>query len=171
MSATSFLPLVNRIEELILSGAGNSRTIPTGSFGLDYYYANKSPDLLATDALERPQLRVGIESFREARQSVNEYHDFVIYDVEITIDAAYHLDASELRNNRTTVETRAANDSHMLRKAICMPGNLDQTAAGTPTGAVSGRIEFVSYRITRIDYTKGLLQARTSFMGPVVLTR
>lgn len=166
----NFYPLINAIELTILSGSGvnSTYTIPTGSYSMDWWYENRAQEGLAQDTLTRPQIRVKINSFKDSNAWLKP-NTKTMYDVNIGVEVAYHLDSKILRNKRTEIETKVANDSVIVQNALAYPQNLLTSSLG-PTGLVSGRLTFDGYINPKFDYSNSVATAQINFTGKVALS-
>lgn len=161
--SNNFTPLITAIEETIVSGSGTSPyVITTGSYSLEGYYEDRTSQGLAQDVLYKPQLRIKIESFDDAKAWLQP-NTKTMYDVDLSVNIAYHLDSKVWKTQRTYLETQLVNEAMKIQKALSYPQNLVSTSAGSLTGLASGRLKFEGYRNPKYDYTNGVATATVLF--------
>jgi hypothetical protein len=166
----TFNPLITRIEEMFLSGSGTSPyTISTVSYSLDNYYEDKTQEGLAQATLYRPEIKVKILSFDNANAWLQP-NTKTMYDIDIGIDIAVHLDSRLLKTQRSTIETQVSNEALKIQKALTYPQNLVSTSAGDLTGLSSGRLQFEGFRNPKFDYKNSVATATVLFSGKIALS-
>ncbi len=166
----NFSPMILAIEEVLLSGSGvYPYTIPTGSYSNDWYYEDRAVEGLSLDTLTKPGIRVKIEEVKDS-QAWLKPNTKTMYDVQINIQLAYHLNSQFLKNKRSEVETSVVNNSIILQRALTFPNNLLTNSLSQSTGLASGRLNFERYGNVRYDYQNSLATAEVSFTAKVVLS-
>lgn len=166
---TSFSPLINSIETALLSGSLiypiTSSVSTTGS--LNNFYENRSQEGLAQDTLVRPQLRIKINNFKDANAWFKP-NKKVMFDTNIGIDLAWHLDSKLLRTKRSEIETMVPNAAVKIQNSLCYPNNLLSSSLGW-TGLASGRLNFEGYTNVKYDYVNSVATAQILFSGKVAM--
>lgn len=165
----SFTPLINAVENHLISGSGvYPYTVSSSYYSLNWFYENRSQEGLSQDTLTKPQLKVKINSFQDANAWFKP-NTKTMYDVEIGIDMAYHLDSKVLKNKRSQLETLVPNDAILIQRCLCNPSTMLTSSLG-PTGLCSGRLKFDRYTNVKYDYQNSVATAQVIFTGKVVLT-
>ena len=167
----NFNNLVYAIETHLVSGSGlYPNIIPTGSYSLNWYYENRDASGLSQDSLAKDQLRVKINSFSDANAWLQP-NTKMLYDVEIAVDIATHLDSKILKNRRSDIETGLANKSLGIQRTLTDPFTMLTGSSGNETGLVSGRLQFIRYQNPKFDYVNSVATATCLFSGKVALSR
>lgn len=166
---TNFYPLMDAIETAFVSGSGLvPYTIATGSFSLNNYYPGRSTLDLAQDTLTRPQASVQLLSFKDANAWLKP-NDKTMYDVEIAVRLAYHLDSRVLKDKRFIIEHNIANNAVYIAKCLQQLNNLTASFNYGYTGLCSGRLTFDRYTNIAMDYLNSIATADVLFTGKVIL--
>lgn len=166
---TTFKPLIDTIEYALLSGSSAIYPISSSYYGSSYFYEARTQEGLSQDTLVKPQIRAAIRSFEDAKAWLQP-NTQTMYDVEIGVELAYHLDSKVLKSKRTEIETKVASDAVAIQKTLTYPGNLlTSSLDGSNTGLVSGRLQFVRYTNPKADYINSVYTALVLFNGKVCL--
>lgn len=165
----NFTPMILAIEDAFVSGSGTSPWVLTAnSMSLGWFYENRTQEGLAQDTLVKPQIKIKINSFEDANAWLQP-NMHTMYNVEIGIDMAYHLDSKLLRAKRREIETRVANDAIKIQRTMNYQQNL-LSGSGGYTGLVSGMLKFDRYTNPKFDYTNSVATATCIFTGKIVLS-
>lgn len=166
---TSFSPMINAIETALLSGSLiypiPTTVSTTGS--LDTYYENRAQEGLSQDTLTRPKLRVKITDFKDSNAWFKP-NQKVMFDTNVAIELAWHLDSKILRSKRSEIETNLPNAAVRIQNSLCYPNNLISSSMGW-TGLASGRLNFERYTNVKYDYTNSVATAQILFSGKVAM--
>lgn len=168
MPATSFLPLLTRIKEVLVDGAGASYALAEPHRFLEGY-PGQPADQASRDSQERKRYWARISGM--TRYDGTELATVLHYPITVQIATSYFVEHPSERSEWRAVIAAAALDGHLVRSAISWPGNLVQTAAAKDTGLADGSIEFVSYAIEDPDPNARLLRASFQFTGLISLSR
>lgn len=167
--ATSFYPLVTRIEEILSAGAGTDRVISAGTFDTKNFFLDKDEESLSRDALQKTQVSARVETIRNENR-VSENANFALYDIIVRIDVAYKAPTSLDASQRRIFESLISSDVHTIRKALSNPNNLNQTEGGADTGLASGMLLFDSAGAPTFDYPNAIARNTLRFAAIVQLT-
>jgi hypothetical protein len=133
-AAADLTALIERVEEVLVDGAGVSRTITDSS---DRFLRGGRPGHNDADAAvsAHQNKRLWAEVTRQlARADTQEPSAESAYDITVSVQCTYYSgdpgDARQLRDCHLV----AVNDFHRVRKALCWPGNMAATEAGVVTG-------------------------------------
>lgn len=166
--ATDTQPLVDRIYEVLVDGAGSARTIAEASRFAKGLYPGQEPDHQARDA--RRNKRCWVAVTRLERLDGSETNPSALYGVEVRVDAAYALEPEADLAAWQSLEGLMALDAHRIRGALGYPGNLTATTAGDPTGLASGALLFRSWTASEPLPRQRLWRASASFIGRLTLS-
>ena len=131
--------ILTAVREVIEDGAGSVRTIASGDYLVGQVGARSVPGL-AHDALISPRADIALTVTGRNGASPPITGSVQLLDVSIVVRLVRSLSAHVVMDHdaRQAVRALAARDADVLAQALTWPGNLAQTAAGAPTGLVSG---------------------------------
>lgn len=170
MPATTLLPLVQAIEEVLNQGTGTARALVAADrFGLGFFEGEPAGHS-AVEARVKKNAFVYVSDMR-ARKDSQEMSTVAHYDVTVTILASYYLGHEEISGENRAAIALAALDYHKVRAALCFPNNLRLTSALVETGLAGGMLIAPGSRWGAVlDHENRLLRATFTFPGIVILT-
>lgn len=145
MAYIQTLAIIQRIEEVINSGAGDMRTIPVGTF-VDSWPDGYSEWSSQRKALETPRTRVNVNPTGRSPNSPPINSSLIIYDATITVTCSRLLPRQSqiLSDDYDAVQAAGAKDADLVRQALEYPGNLSVCEDGRVTDIVSGMLRWQS---------------------------
>lgn len=167
---TSFNPAIQRIEEILTTGAGNdSRVIPAGYFGWGSFLAQNEDENAALKTLGKPQITIKDGIAYETTGVLSEILNFAQYRFAFVLVAAYHTPKNLVHSEQMNLLKTIATDTHKIRAALGNPGNLLQTSDGTDTGIIDGMVHFVNQSPIEFNREVQLAKVEISFSGIIHL--
>lgn len=166
--ATTFNPLIEAIEEVLVQGAGSARTLAAA----DRFLLNTTPEMPADHQAfmghQEKRVWVAITGLTPD-QHFSENSGNAHYNITITLHLSYYTDAEMDHEAIRDTLIKMANDAHKVRAALGQAGNLTQNLAAQDTGLVSGLLFFQSYDPGNPDVDNKLFPATITFDGDVIL--
>lgn len=168
MPVTSFDPLLTRIAEVLCDGAGVFRTLPAPLRFRDAAYA-QPPTEASTAAHEQKGCIAYITGIRE-RSFNSEIAPTAVYEIDVVVETTYFVEHPSERAAVRAQLAAAALDGHLVRSALCWPGNLAQTVAGASVGLVDNGLTFRSFVLGKPDRVTRLMTGAIQFTGAIELS-
>lgn len=168
MPVTTLAPLLTRIAEVLIDGAGSSRTLPPGDRFLDAHYGD-APAQGSRNANECKRCIAFITGMRE-RSFNSELWATATYEIDVLVETTYFVNHPAQPSVLRATLAAAALDGNLVRAALCWPGNLSATTAAAPTGLVDGCLTFRSYVLGKPDRTARVMTGTFQFVGAVEIT-
>lgn len=171
MPATTLLPLVQSIEEVLADGHGTARVLAAADRFRMSFFEGEPKGHSAIEARVNKTAFVYVSDMR-ARKDSQEMSTVAHYDVTVTILAAYYLGHEGVSGENRAALAAASLDYHKVRAALCYPGNLRLTMVGAvETGLAGGMLIAPGSRWGAVlDHENRLLRATFTFPGIVILT-
>lgn len=182
MNPSNLDPLFRRLNEVFMSGSGVSPEndagvrgtyfIASGSFDLQWWYAERETEAVAKSAMHLPQLKYRVVSLTPAAGGWNSNYFEKLYDVTIGIDLSYYTDSKFLKERRDAITSKLSNDVLQIVRTITKPNNLLRTDDGTETGLCGGCFLEPTAVVSEFvfDPANSLLQGTLTIRGKAVIS-
>ena len=90
--------------------------------------------------------------------------------VAVRLDLSYFAGSTVDHEQMREAVQLSTTDLHLVRAALCWPGNLSQTLAGDPTGLADGALDFLSWRSEGLDAEAREIRTTMLFRGIAQVT-
>ena len=159
--------ITTAIRDVIESGHGATRAIPSGTFGGGIF------ETLGTDAESQKAMVLPAAEAKIIKQSVNKASppqpgSVRLYDLEIQVRLIRHINLEHTTIDAVRDDTKAlaARDGDVLSQALGYPDNINTDAAGATTGLVSGMLNYISSDVGKTDVSEsGVIVTVHKFTG------
>lgn len=153
LAATEILTAVREVAE---EAAGSVRIIAADTYRPGAHEA-LGEDAASTQSLVKPRAEVRFTSVGPHGARPPEQGSFTLYALELEVTVTRFLGTEHmiLDDVRTALRAVAAQDASRLAQALGWPGNLTTTAAGAPTGLVSGMLRHTGSEIGDLEMVEG----------------
>lgn len=172
MAVTSYQPLVDRVYEVLVDGAGTARTLPSGSRFAVGSYPGQAPQVTSTKAHEQANGKVVyVAVTKDAPHVAPELHSVCQYTVTVVVIADYFCEPEQDLDAWRDTVALVAFDRHLVRAALGYPGNLVQTAAAAATGLSGGCLHYKGGSTSDISAANRVVRSTMTFEGTVSVTQ
>lgn len=145
MAQIPALAILTAVREVVEDAAGSLRIIAANTYEPGAS-DGRSQSAQATESLVSPRAEVRFTSVEQSPSSPPELGSFTVFavELEVTVTRRYGAEHAVSADVRTALRALMATDASRLKLALCAPGNLNTTVAGTATRLVSGCLRYVS---------------------------
>jgi hypothetical protein len=153
MATLAAAAIIQAVRDVIEDAHGSVRTIADGTYEPGVYEQMTSR-AEAMQALGSPRAEVAITSVarHEASPPPQGSFQLLALELEVRVVRPFALNEALDNDDRAALRAVAAADGDVLQQALCWPGNLSQTAAGTSTGLVSGMLRYDESDVEGLDH-------------------
>lgn len=166
--------ILTAVRGVLEDGTGTLRTISSTRFdgGL---YDSLPDDEKSRRALDRPVVEATITKMERSPHTYAQPGSLAIRRITVEVKIVRHLNEEHKLVDATRDDEKALAvvDADMVAQALEYPGNLTQDAGANATGLVSGRLQYVSSTVERVqlgDKQPGMIVTKHTFTGDVQIT-
>ena len=144
--------ITSAIRDVVENGHGNTRTIPSGTYG-DGGFEALGIEAESMHAMVKPAAEPRITKMSRNKHSPPQPGSVVLYDLEVEVRLVRHINLEHMTKEEVRDQTLglADRDGDILCQGLCYPDNIATDAEGTPTGLVSGMLVYKGSKIGKID--------------------
>lgn len=156
MAQLAATEILTAVREVVEEAAGSVRIITADTYRPGAHEA-LNEDAASTQSLVKPRAEVRFASIGPHGARPPEQGSFTLYALELEVAVTRFLGTEHmiLDDVRTALRAVAAQDASRLAQALGWPGNLAATAAGAPTGLVSGMLRHTGSEIGDLEMVEG----------------
>lgn len=156
MAQLAAAAILTAVREVCEQAAGSVRIITSDTYRPGAHEA-LNEDAASTQALVKPRAEARFTSIESHPARPPEQGSFTLesLEIEVTVTRFIGTEHMILDDVRTTLRAVAAQDATRIKYALGWPGNLSATAAGDPTGLVSGMLRHTGSEIGDLETVEG----------------
>lgn len=148
---TSFGPAVQRIYECLTDpSAGATRGLDAGRLFLRAA-SQRSPSDMAAQAIAQKRCLITLRDLVPARGPEMQPSNRLRYEGVLEILRVYHTGNDLISDEMERTRLLGSDDTHLVRAALCYPGNLTATIDGDETGIDGGALDAIGARTVGPD--------------------
>ncbi len=167
--ATSFAPLLLRVEEVLRDGVGVNRQLPAANRFLFDIWPGLPEEVRSVMAHRQPHAWVSIDS-STLNAAHQEMSNLAHYVTTVRLELSYFINTPFVHSRLRDVVALASDDMHRIRAALGFPGNLTATTAGADTGLAGGALRMLSWTKDEPNPEDKGMEAVMILEGQVILT-
>ena len=155
MAQLAAAAILTAVREVCEQAAGSVRIITSDTYRPGAHEA-LNEDAASTQALVKPRAEARFTSIESHPARPPEQGSFTLESLEIEVTVTRFIGTEHMiLDVRTTLRAVAAQDATRIKYALGWPGNLSATAAGDPTGLVSGMLRHTGSEIGDLETVEG----------------